>query len=1229
MKKFYLALFFTFFALIQISLASWVSNQPYQIVQPDGFVIECLLSGDEFYNWLHDEAGYTIIQDEDGFYYYAIKEKDKIKPSVYKAGAVNPASVGLSTNIRISKDEYNRRKSFMELKNERSSRAPHQGTLNNLVVYIKFADDTEFTSTRQFYDDKFNPVTGNTLKSYYSEVSYNQLTISSSHYPESAMNTNFSYTDTHNRSYFEPYNATTNPNGYNGETQRRLREHALLRDAINWVNANSPVPGTLNIDGDNDGRVDNVCFIIRGGNGAWASLLWAHRWALYTYNVTINGKQVYDYTFQPETQVEVKTLCHEMFHALGAPDLYHYNDGGLDIAPVGKWDLMESGGGHMGAYMKWKYSNQVWINAIPEITVGGTYTLNPLTSSTNNCYKIASPNSTNEFFVVEYRKSSGTFESTLPGSGLIVYRIDPAYNGNADGPPDEVYVYRPNGTPTTNGSINSAYYSSTSGRTAINSGTNPSPFLQDGSPGGLDIYNVTAAGATISFTVGMSTVANPTNLAAQGINETQIDLSWNLNASGNDILLVYNETPVTDMPVNGSGYIPGTVLPGGGQVLFSGATNTFSHSDLLASTRYYYKLWSVNATHEYSSGIAVNALTQCGNIQLPYQAGFNNMEFPACWTQQQEGNGTAESWQASPTSYAGGSANEMKSTWQDVSSGISRLILPPFNSVGMAEVSLNFKHLFDDYSAGVTLSIQTSTDGVNWSNESWSLASGGPGIVGPEPVNISVQQNLNAEQTYIAFVVEGNLYNYDNWYIDDVGVDVTAWMSFTVNATSLPIEGGTASGSGDYLYGETVTLVAQAAPGYSFGYWSENGIQISTSPTFSFQAEADRELIAHYNIQQFVINTISNPIEGGATTGGGLYDYGTQATVNALPAQGYNFINWTEDAITVNNNPEYSFNVTGNASLVANFELQQLTVQTESNPGEGGTTLGAGTYDFGSLVQVEAIPEDGYTFVNWTRAGEIIATTSLYSFVIETDQHLIAHFNLTLPEYTLQLSASPSAGGSVTGSGTFAAGSQQTVTAMANTGWIFKHWTENGQVVSSNAAYTFTLNSNRTLIAIFLQQFNILATASPAEYGYTEGQGIYPEGDSIVLNAYANSGFIFEKWTENDIEISNSPQMNLVVTGTHEFVAHFKMPVGVAQLKKGEVSVFPNPAYDYITLICKHKVEHAALISITGAVIWQQQNIDSSNGTRINLSTCPAGLYFLRLTFGHSPQQVIKLTVLK
>jgi M6 family metalloprotease-like protein len=311
-----------------------------------------------------------------------------------------------------------------------------------------------------------------------------------------------SWQDSHPRAYYSPY-STSNTIGYSGDTQRQDREFTLLVNATNGIS--SQVPAGLNLDGDNDGNVDNVCFIIQGNSDGWSELLWPHRWSIYDRYVYINGKRVYDFNFQLSVFLAssgVGVLCHEMFHTLGAPDLYHYTSNG--IAPVGSWDLMENNGNppqHMGAYMKYKYGR--WISSIPELTVDGNYTLNPLVSATNNCYKIPSAASTTEYFVVEYRQDTGTFESSIPGSGMLIYRINTAVGeGNADGPPDEVYIYRPNGTTTVNGTVNSANYSLETGRTAINSTTNPTPFLTNGTAGGLDISSIGSAGATISFVLG-------------------------------------------------------------------------------------------------------------------------------------------------------------------------------------------------------------------------------------------------------------------------------------------------------------------------------------------------------------------------------------------------------------------------------------------------------------------------------------------------------------------------------------------------------------------------------------------------------------------------------------------------------------------------------------------------------------------------------------------------------
>ena len=622
MKKIALIVLALFLVLTNVR-AAYFEKLPYTITQPNGKTIACFVTGDEFYNWIHDSEGYTIIQAPNGYYYYAEKIGETLQPSKYLVDSIDPGSVGLVKWVKISKLEYKRKQiSMLRYKSPGyggPAYAPQSGTMNNIVVYIRFLDDAEFTTTRGDYDNTFNPSTGISVKSYFKEVSYNKLTINSTQYPACDFTTNLSYQDSHPRNYFQPYNETTNPNGYkDGDDggERELREHQLLADAITWINLNSPVSPSLNIDGDDDGNVDNVCFLIKGSSGGWANLLWAHRWSLYSKTVYINTKRVYGYTFQPENQVGVRTLCHEMFHSLGSPDLYHYTDQGV-ISPVGYWDLMEYGSGHMMAYMKWKYTNNNWISSIPEITTTGNYSLNPLTSSTNNCYKIASPNSADEYFVVEYRNQSGTFESNIPGSGLIVYRIDTRENGNANGPPDEVYVYRPGGTPTKNGMHNDAFFSSTVGRTAINDTTDPNSFLQDGSDGGLDISDVTVAGSTISFKVTFCTPpsSQSTDFASSSFTNTSMTASWT-RGNGDGVLVVARQGSAVDAdPINIGAYTAdaafgaGTQLGTGNYVVYNGTGTSANITGLSPGTTYYYSIYEYTASCYLKPALTGNATT--------------------------------------------------------------------------------------------------------------------------------------------------------------------------------------------------------------------------------------------------------------------------------------------------------------------------------------------------------------------------------------------------------------------------------------------------------------------------------------------------------------------------------------------------------------------------------------------------------------------------------------------
>ena len=525
-KKLVTLLVWTVFFL-PMSFAAYLTNVPQTLVQPNGDTLHCFATGDEYYHRLHDANGYTIVLNPaNGYYVYADKVNGEIVPTRYVAGRVNPAEVGLTPNISISAAQWRERRQQWEDPNPprthtRSGDRNH-GHINNLVVFIRFADDDPFENDFNEVGNMFNDSTPghSSMYNYFKAASYNQLAITASFYPAPSGSTILSYQDIYNRGYYQPY-SSENTEGYS-DNERTSREFLLLKRAVE--NIADMVPDDLNIDYDNDGLVDNIVFVVRGNVGEWNDLLWPHQWSIYNQYVYINGKRVYKFNFQLADAISyfnTSVLCHEMNHSLGAPDLYHYSDDFRGLVSVYTWDLMHQNTNppqHMGAWMKYRYGN--WIESIPQITECGTYSLHSLGSSaTNNCYFIASPND-NEFFVLEYRNKSDLFEGTLPGSGLLVYRINTNFSGNADYDGenyfDEVYIYRPFGTPTENGNITQAAFSENTGRTEMNENTSTYPFLTDGTVvpiGNFALRNISEAGGdsiTFTFCASESAFSKPT-----------------------------------------------------------------------------------------------------------------------------------------------------------------------------------------------------------------------------------------------------------------------------------------------------------------------------------------------------------------------------------------------------------------------------------------------------------------------------------------------------------------------------------------------------------------------------------------------------------------------------------------------------------------------------------------------------------------------------------------------
>ena len=331
---------------------------------------------------------------------------------------------------------------------------------------------------------------------------------------------------------------------------------------------------------------------------------------------------------------------------------------------------------------------------------------------------------------------------------------------------------------------------------------------------------------------------------------------------------------------------------------------------------------------------------------------------------------------------------------------------------------------------------------------------------------------VSSNRTY-TFTVTGNRTLVANFQAQS--------QSYTISVSANPTNGGTVTGGGTYQQGQSCTVSATPATGYTFLRWTENGNQVSTNANYTFTVTGNRTLVAQFQQQTYTISVSANPSNGGTVTGGGSYHYGDNCTVIATPANGYTFLRWTENGTQVSNSANYTFTVTGNRTLVAHFQIQTFTVALTANPTDGGVLTGGGTYNYGQNVQIHATPNPGYNFVNWMEDGVVVTTSSNYFIDVYTDRSFVANFELQTIEITTTVD--PAEGGTATGAGIYNYGDEVTITVETNEDWAFQNWTENGTVVAEDKTFTFIATANRNFIA------NLM---------YTEGVG-EQTGNNLVL----------------------------------------------------------------------------------------------------------------------------------
>ena len=357
--------------------------------------------------------------------------------------------------------------------------------------------------------------------------------------------------------------------------------------------------------------------------------------------------------------------------------------------------------------------------------------------------------------------------------------------------------------------------------------------------------------------------------------------------------------------------------------------------------------------------------------------------------------------------------------------------------------------------------------------------------------------------------------------------------TYTITATANALE-GTAVGGGAFEPGAQATLAAVANAGYHFTQWADgntsNPRQVTVAADGVYTAQFEKDAV----IQRYTLTASSTNAAQGAAYGQGTYEAGTQIAVFAVANDGYHFTQW-HDGNT--DNPRM-VTVAGDLALTAQFAavipVVKYTLTATANPLEG-VAVGGGAYESGAQVTLAAVANAGYHFTQWADGNtsnprQVTATADgVYTAQFEKDA--------VIQRYTLTTSTTNAAQGTAYGQGTYEAGTQIAVFAVANDGYHFTQWhdgnTDNPRMVTVAADAMYFANFAQDPVAPTLYELSV-SSESPTKGWTTEGCA-YELGAQVMIYAHPAAGFEFSQWSDGN---TDNPRF-ITMTGEVNLTAQF------------------------------------------------------------------------------------------
>ncbi|AFK05956.1 hypothetical protein Theba_0222 [Mesotoga prima MesG1.Ag.4.2] len=394
-----------------------------------------------------------------------------------------------------------------------------------------------------------------------------------------------------------------------------------------------------------------------------------------------------------------------------------------------------------------------------------------------------------------------------------------------------------------------------------------------------------------------------------------------------------------------------------------------------------------------------------------------------------------------------------------------------------------------------------------------------------------------------AYTVSKEGYNNSTGNVDvdgDESVDVTLTKKTYTLAVNI-VGQGTVTKNPDkaaYTHGEVVQLTANPADNWNFTGWSGD-LAGSTNPE-SITMNSDKTVTANFSIVQYTITASAGA--GGTISPSGQVkvNHGSNQSFSISANTGYDIQDVKVDGATEGAIGSYTFsNVTSDHTIAATFKIKTYTVSVSSNPVEGGSVNGGGTYNHGAQVSCQATANEGYRFVNWTEGGVVVSDNSTYTFNITANRNLVANF---VRVYSVTFSVVDSEGvlqgAEVSFNGETKVTDVQGKAVFTGVVTGSKAYTVSKEGYNS-ATGTVNIDSDKGVDITLVKKTYTLTVSSVGQGTVTKNpdKATYTHGEVVQLTANPDSGWNFDSWS-GDLTGSTNP-VNITMDGNKSITANF------------------------------------------------------------------------------------------